>query len=68
MIRVAAKTCLSSATEIGDRTVKFFHWVVQVLVSMFIVKEEVSYPGGFLVRSEHDEEVIRFLSFRNQQQ
>jgi hypothetical protein len=67
MIRAAAKRCLSSSTEIGDRTVKFCHWVLQVLASVFIAKEEVSFPGGFLIRREHDEDVIRVLSVRNQQ-
>jgi hypothetical protein len=36
MIRVAVKKCLSSSTETGDRTVKFCHWVVQVLVSVLL--------------------------------
>jgi hypothetical protein len=68
MIRAAAKTRLSSSTEIGDRTVKFCHWVVQVLASVLITKEDVSLPGGFIIRSERNEEVIRVLSIRNQQQ
>jgi len=67
MIRAAAKSCLSSSTETGDSTIKVCHWVVQVLASVFIAKEEVSLLGGFLVRSEHDD-FIRVLSVRNQQQ
>jgi len=48
MIRVAAKKCLSSSTEIGDRTVKFIHWVVQVLASVFIAKKKFPSPADFL--------------------
>jgi hypothetical protein len=48
MIRAAAKTFLSSSTEIGDSTVKFVHRVVQVLASVFIAKKKFPSLAGFL--------------------
>jgi hypothetical protein len=73
MIRVAAKLCLSFSTETGDRAVKRVHWIVdagrevRVLASPFIAKKKkVPFHGEFLIRSEHDEEVISALKVHSQ--